>query len=194
MTLDDQVAALLQAGATYKAIAQQLHVDGHRIRRVRAERRIPLPPGRAKRSRAELDALEPTVIGMLLAGRMYKEIRRETRFSPNEIARLRRELNIPVPSREPTGLTIDEALARYAIPATSGDHRVWRGPMRGRTMTLLAEGRRFNVRYVLFERAHGRPPVGYVVSNCGLVPCIAGGHLTDAVMRGTAPASGGGRQ
>ncbi|MEW2451242.1 hypothetical protein AB0896_27415 [Streptomyces parvulus] len=185
MTLDDQVAELLEDGATYQQIEQQLRVDRHRIRRVRAARRIPLPPGRVKRSRAELDALEPKVIAMLLAGAMYKEIRKETRYSLNEIARLRRELNIPVPGREPTGLTIDEALTRYALPCTTGDHVVWQGPTRGRTMTLLAEGQRFNVRYLLFERAHGRPHVGYVVSNCGLIPCIAGAHLTDSIIRGT---------
>ncbi|MFF9043299.1 hypothetical protein [Streptomyces parvulus] len=185
MTLDDQVADLLEAGATYQHIQQQLRTDSQRVRRVRAERRIPLPPGRAKRSRAELDALEPTVIAMLLAGAMYKEIRSETRYSPNAIARLRRELSIPVPSREPAGLTIDEALTRYALPSTTGGHVTWQGPTRGRTMTLFAEGRRFNARYILFERTHGRPHVGYVRSNCGLIPCIAGTHLTDSIMRGT---------
>lgn len=193
MTVDDEIAALLQAGVTYARIAEQLHTSGHRISRVRRERGILLAAGRAKRSRAELDALEPTVIGMLLTGASVKEIRRETRYSLNEIAALRQELKLPLPPREPTHLTIDQALARYTVPYTSGGHWLWRGPKRGRAMALHAENRRFNARHVLFERAHGRPPAGYVVSNCGLIPCIAGKHLTDAVIRGTAPAVGGHR-
>ncbi|CAL9599008.1 hypothetical protein [Streptomyces sp. enrichment culture] len=193
MTVDDQIAALLQEGVTYARITEQLRVSSHRIGRVRLERGILLAAGRAKRSRAEIDALEPTVIRMLLTGASVHEIRREARYSLNEIARLRRDLKLPVPPRVPTHLTVDEALARYTMPATSGGHWLWRGPMRGRAMTLHAENRRFNVRHVLFERARKRQPIGYVVSSCGLIPCIAGSHLTDAVIRGTAPASGGRR-
>jgi uncharacterized protein YerC len=190
VTRDDQVAALLEAGATHELIMRRLGVSNTVIRRVRAERDIPLPPGRAKRPRSELDALEAQAIAMMLAGAGTKEIYEELRLSLNTIAELRRELNLPAPRQDVWSKfrrSVDEAFARYARPADGG-HLLWTGPHSGRGLDLIASGRRYNARHVAFLKHHGREPVGRVFPSdgCRVKDCIAGAHHTDAVMRGTA--------
>jgi len=193
VTRDDQIAALLEAGATQATIMEQLQVGNSVIRRVRVERCIPLPPGRAKRSRAELEALEPRAIAMMLAGAGSREIYQELRLSLNAIAQLRRELNIPAPRRDVWAefrRTVDDAFERYAVPAEDG-HLLWTGPRSGRSLDVLASGGRHNARHVSFRRHYGREPIGRVFRrrSCPLPDCVAGAHHTDALMRGTTTGS-----
>ncbi|MET9729732.1 hypothetical protein ABZZ79_03395 [Streptomyces sp. NPDC006458] len=186
MTRDDQVAALLKAGATYAQVAADLGVGKAIVRRVRAQRGIPVPAERAKRGRAEMDAAEAAAIGMLRSGATVKEIRRATRLGPNRISRLRADFQIPTPRRTyPAPITIAEALALHLTPEPGG-HARWTGSRYRRSLILFAEGRQHNARRAIFEQTHGRPPVGYVTTECTRSWCVAGEHLKDAVMRGTA--------
>ncbi|MFE9923292.1 hypothetical protein ACFYQA_17405 [Streptomyces sp. NPDC005774] len=187
MTRDDQIAALLEAGATYQEVQQQLHVRYGTARRVRDDRRIPTRPGRAKRTRAELDALEVTVIAMLLTGATAQEIYDTTRISPNHIVRLRRELKIPLPERDRganTRLTLAQAYARHTVPADGG-HVLWTGPRNGRGLLLIASGRNYNARHIAFRKHYGRDPDGSVRRRptCDQPACIAGAHQTDRTIR-----------
>ncbi|XUL91021.1 hypothetical protein ACQ86D_33970 [Streptomyces galilaeus] len=185
VTLDDQIAALLRAGTTYQRIAEQLHVGTRRVWAVRVARGIPLPPERAKRSRAEVAAQFPRAVELLRAGASYEDIRAETRLTLNRIAELRRQHKIPTP-RAHLGasqrFTVDQAFARYAQPGPEG-HLIWTGPVSGRSLDLLAGGRKYNARVVAFQRHYGREPEGRLWRTCKNTACIAGAHHTDLTIR-----------
>lgn len=189
-TLDDQIAALLRAGSTQQAIEQQLHISGRRVRRVRTEREIPMPPGpgRNKRSPDEVAAAVARAVEMLRAGITYRTVRAETRLSFNRITTLRREHHIPLPPPHARGRrhrTLEEAYALYAQPEPDG-HVIWTGPRAGRALMLLADGRRYNARAVAFRKHHGRDPQGRlsrIGQTCTDNRCIAGAHHADALIR-----------
>lgn len=188
MSRDDEIAALLEAGATEAAVMWQLDVSNSVIRRVRTQRGIPVPSSRAKRPRADLAVLEQRAADMIREGARSRQVYDELHISFNVIARLRRELGIPAPRSDVNAerrLTIDQALARHSRPLDEG-HLAWAGSWAGRMPELLASGQRLNARRITFEKHHGRPPVGYTVTSCRRSGCIAGAHLTDAVIRGTA--------
>lgn len=191
--LDDQVAVLLHAGATYRTICRQLEIGYYRVQRVRAERQIPLPIARTRRSPQELKALEERVVAILRAGATYREVREATRFSLNRISSLRRQHSIPVPDRSrergaKQRRTVDEAFDLYTRPTPDG-HLLWTGPRSGRGVDLLAEGRKHNARAVAFQRHHGREPEGRIwrARECDEPCCIAGAHHTDQLIRHGAP-------
>ncbi|MFF9123203.1 hypothetical protein ACF09J_07875 [Streptomyces sp. NPDC014889] len=143
-------------------------------------------PAGERISPQERPAIVARVGKLLLAGATYERISQEVGVSPPTVGRIRGELRIPLAKRSMPSRTVAEALALHIEPYGDG-HARWTGPMTGRMPQLCAEGRRLNARRTVFERHHGRPPVGYVVSCCGDIPCMTGAHLTDAVMRGTAP-------
>lgn len=186
--LDDQVADALRAGLTQQQIADELNVSTNRVQRVRAQRHIPLPPHRTRRSRTDIAALLPRATEMLRAGASYTAIRAETGIGFNLISALRKKHQIPVPpgnhgGRPPS--SIDEIFTRHARHAPDG-HTTWAGPRSGRgrsSFDLLAEGGRHNARAVAFRKHHGRDPQGHLRRTCDIEDCIAGAHLTDALIR-----------
>ncbi|MFJ2717453.1 hypothetical protein [Streptomyces sp. NPDC087437] len=184
----EDVAELLRQGATYRVIVQELGASQHVITATRRAYEIPLPKGPGYRMLPEQrEAVEKQVAELLLAHASYREIREEVGISNPTIVRIRQKLRLPAGGgrNRPQPRTVPETFELYTEPF--GDrHLRWTGPRRGRSFLLFAEGRCFNARHVAFEAHHGRPPVGYVVSNCGEIPCMEGGHLTDAVLRGTA--------
>lgn len=108
--LDDEIAAMLHAGATHQDIVNALSVGHVRIVRVRAERRIPLPPGRTGLTPAERRAREEQATAMLRAGATYQQIYDATRLQYDRISALRKHHNIPVPDRRPNRPTDIDAL------------------------------------------------------------------------------------
>ena len=197
-TLDDQVAALLETGATYRTITRQLNVGHHRIRRVRAERNILLPPDRDKRSAQELSDMDARAVAMLQAGATYWQVREATRLGLNRISGLRKHHGIPVPDRDRNARqrrTIEETFALYTRPTPDG-HLLWAGPRSGRGVDLLAEGRKYNARAIAFEKDHGRPPQGRIwrMRACREPDCIAGAHHTDQLIRHGVEAAANGRR
>lgn len=185
MKVRSDVVAMLRAGATMAQIKQQLHVTNYAIRTTRRALNIPVPPERAKRSRAELSALEGQAVTMLRAGASYEEIRHALGFGRNRIAALRKQHRIPVPQRDlqaATRRTVDEAFARYA-QLTGDGHILWTGPRSGRGVDLLASGRKHNARAVAFTKHHGRAPEGWLRRTCDQPGCIAGAHHTDHRIR-----------
>ncbi|MEU3256139.1 hypothetical protein [Streptomyces sp. NPDC006997] len=182
----EDVAAMLRDGATHAQIIKALRVSNHTIILTRRALNIPYPPGRAKRTRAELAALEDQAVTMLRAGATYQEIHTTLKLGLNHISDLRKQHKIPVPRRDrhaPLRLTIDEQFARYAIPTATGEHLLWTGPHSGRGLDLIASGRKYNVRHVAFTAHHGRDPEGRVFRTCDLPDCIAGAHHTDHRIR-----------
>ncbi|WP_405994984.1 hypothetical protein [Streptomyces sp. NBC_00986] len=99
--LDDEIAAMLRAGATHQHIVNTLHVGHVRVVRVRAERRIPLPASRNGLTPAERRAREEQATAMLRAGATYQQIYDATRLQYDRISALRKHHNIPVPNRRP---------------------------------------------------------------------------------------------
>lgn len=186
MNIRQDLAELLRAGATHDEIKQQLHVSSHTIIRTREALDIPVPPGRAKRTRAELAALEDQAVTMLRNGATHAEIYTATRLSPNRICELRRQHQIPVPGRNVWAtrrLTVDEAFTRYAQPATTGGHVLWTGPRSGRGFNVTASGRTYNACHIAFQKHHGREPEGRLRRTCEEPGCIAGAHHTDHRIR-----------
>lgn len=187
MTIRQDVADLLRAGATHDEIKQQLHVSSHTIIRTRRALDIPVPPGRAKRTRAELAALEDQAVTMLRNGATHAEIYAATRLSPNRICDLRKAHDIPVPGLHNVWaarrLTVDQAFTRHTKPDATGEHLLWTGPRAGRGFTLTASGRTYNARAVAFEKHHGREPEGRLRRTCDQPDCIAGAHHTDHRIR-----------
>lgn len=181
---DDKIAALLTQGATVHRIEDELHVSSNRIKRVRLERDIPLPPGRAKRPKTEIDASERQAIRMLREGATRREIQAATRISPNRIGQLRQKHDIPVPKRSQRqpGLTVDEAFARHTTPTDDG-HLMWTGPRSGRTLKITINGTTHNARHIAFRKHHGRDPVAYAYRTCCVIGCIAGAHHADQTIR-----------
>lgn len=182
MMIRKDVADLLRAGATYAQIKQQLHVTQSTISRTRTVLQIPLPPGRTRRSREEMTAARAQAIAMLRDGATSKQVYETTRVGPNDIARLRRQHNIPVPARDRARHTVDEAFALHTRDTDDG-HVLWTGPRSGRSCDLIATGRRYNAGYVAFRKHHGRDPQGYLRRTCDEPACIAGAHHTDRLIR-----------
>ncbi|MDX3170084.1 hypothetical protein PV516_40700 [Streptomyces scabiei] len=190
MKARQDVAVMLRAGATHARIRVELHVSDWLIRRTRIALDIPVPPERAKRRPAEVVALDDQALAMLRAGATYDEIRAALRLSPNRIARLRRQHNIPVtrrPGWAPPRFTIDEAFARHTQPTPEGGHLIWTGPRSGRGYDLIASGRTHNARHIAFRKHHGRDPEGQTRRTCDQTDCIAGAHLTDRTLREATP-------
>ncbi|WP_330349616.1 Lsr2 family DNA-binding protein [Streptomyces sp. NBC_00582] len=150
----------------------------------------PAPRPNGQRLTAEERAeIEGRTIALLLAGATIERIRDEVGITAPTIIRIRRDAGLPDPGRgsnSPQPRTIADALAA-TVEEHSDGHARWTGPMAGRMPQLFAEGGRFNARHVIFERHHGRAPVGYVRSNCGNQACVAGAHLADDVLRDTCP-------
>lgn len=181
------VAAMLQAGATVEEIKQQLHVSSHTVIRTRRALNIPVPADRAKRTRAQLAAIEDQAVTMLQAGATHAEIYNALRLSPNRVCELRKAHSIPVPNGRniwaSRRLTVDEAFARHTQPDDTGQHLLWTGPRGGRGFQLTASGRTYNARAIAFAKHYGREPEGRLWRTCGHSDCTAGAHLTDHRIR-----------
>ncbi|MEU3346387.1 hypothetical protein ABZ723_15655 [Streptomyces sp. NPDC006700] len=182
----EDVAALLRAGATYRAIREQLGVSHGVIRKTRIVYEIPTPR-RSSPQGAELRAATerryPKVAEMLRAGATHRQITAATGASAPTLVRVRRILGVPVPPRNMRSTrTIAEGLALYTEPYGDG-HARWTGPHAGYKPHLAAGGRRYSARREAFRAHHGRPPAGTVRASCEEAGCIAGAHLTDQTIR-----------
>jgi len=181
----EDVAEMLRQGATYREIISELGVSAHVVSATRSAYNIPLPvgPGR-RRSPQERAANEKRTIELLQGGATYQQIKDEVGISAPTIIAIRRKAGLPDPGHRgaPEPRTIAEGLAASVEPYGDG-HARWTGPMTGRMPQLHADGQRFNARHVLFEQHRGRPPVGYVRSDCRDQACVAGAHLTDDLLR-----------
>lgn len=93
---DLKIATLLRAGATYAQVKESLKTSDRAISRVRRAHRIPLPPGRARRTPAQRKKLEAQAVAMLRAGASQRAIYAKLKVAPNTLTRLRKEHRIPV--------------------------------------------------------------------------------------------------
>lgn len=187
----EQVADMLRQGAVQRQIIDRLGVSSSTIASVRKEFGIPVQAGAPgfRYTPEQRAAYEQRTVEMLRTGATYQQITDEVGITSPTIVRIRRQAGLPAPNpgrNNAPPRTVDEGLAASAELYGDG-HARWTGPMTGRMPQLHAAGGRFNARHVIFERHHGRPPVGRVQSNCGDVPCVAGAHLTDDVLRDALP-------
>ncbi|MFJ6386427.1 hypothetical protein ACIQJT_02340 [Streptomyces sp. NPDC091972] len=105
---DQQIAAMLRAGATYTQITRELGVGNNTVRRVRATLGIPVPSGRAgsrpltDTERATLtEQRHPRAAAMLRAGFTHQQIADACGIGAGTVTDIRRALNIPVPPGRP---------------------------------------------------------------------------------------------
>lgn len=125
-------------------------------------------------TRAEITAL-------LRSGLSDKQIGKRLHTNPRRVADIRVELDIPVVA--PTPLTFDERWAANTEPVDGG-HVRWTGRLRTNSAPAVTDGGRSrSVRRVVFERLHGRAPVGPVLPGCGWGPCVRPEHLEDRIIR-----------
>lgn len=119
---DKQIVELLRAGATHAQIKERLRTSDRAISRIVRDHDIPLPPGRIRRSRAELDEAEAKAVTMLWAGASQREVYAKLRVSSNTQARLRKEHSIPVRSaRNPTPAVMSPTPSRRRRRETTRD-------------------------------------------------------------------------
>lgn len=165
--LDDQVAAMLEAGETYASIRQQLNVGDHRIKRVRLERRVMLPPGRARLTvgQPEVDDSAPGAPNLVHA---------ETKQQVSES---------PLVDEDTTTVLVDRPFRshRPKLPPMDPVHIL--GVESQVDVERLVDGRKYNARAVAFRKHHGRAPEGRVWRTCDQPACIAGAHHTDRLIR-----------
>lgn len=185
------IVAMLRAGTTNSKVKKELKFGDPLIKRIRIEYRIPLPRGRAKRSRTELDRRDVKVVTMLKEGRTHRAIYAELRLDPNTITRLRKQYQIPVPTDRAGGTpgrpprTLSEVFEAYTTPTSDG-HLIWtKSPKGSRHFAFMASKSMYNARYMAFERYHGRPPEGRLsgTPDCDVPDCIAGAHHADRRIR-----------
>lgn len=188
VTVREDVAELLRQGVTQRQIMTDLRVSARTVTAARKAYGIPYQPGPGFRYTPEQRAEnERRAVELLKAGATYDQVSRQVGISQPTIADIRKKHKIPTPVRSGgQARSKDEGLAAYLEPYGDG-HTRWTGPTAGRMPQLWADGTRFNARHVVFERHHGRPPLGTVCSNCGEVACMTGAHLTDSAMRAARP-------
>jgi hypothetical protein len=102
------------------------------------------------------------------------------------VKRTREALGLPEPRpgrRERYG-SIAEAFRANVQPVDDG-HLRWTGYTDAGTGSpyVCYRQKRVTAARVSFELLHGRPPVGQVLTTCGMDGCLAGAHLTDRQMR-----------
>jgi uncharacterized protein YerC len=187
--LTEQIAAMLRAGATYRAIRAELGVGQATIAKTRAALGIPTPPGRTRRRKGAADA-DARIAAMLRAGATYRAIRAELGVCGQRITRVRVSERIPLPDarpgRRPYGVrTPEQTLAHYSQPTPDG-HTHWTGPTDGTKPKLWHGPNALNPLRVAFRLHHGREPQGHVrpgANGCDDPACITGAHLTDRTIR-----------
>ncbi|MEV8395633.1 MULTISPECIES: WhiB family transcriptional regulator [unclassified Streptomyces] len=126
------------------------------------------------------------VEALLRDGLSNHDVGRRVGMSTESVGLIRRALGIP--ARMTPRPTYQSALAAFtalAAPLGGGHgHIVWRGPE-----YIRIGPARYSPRRVGFEVAHGRAPVGRLMSSCEHKGCIAGGHATDQTLRDARPRS-----
>jgi len=101
------------------------------------------------------------------------------------VARVRREGGHARYGRRVTSLRerTEAKVRELSVPVGDG-HREWTGPVSGDGVPVVnVRGLTTTVARVAFQMANGRPPVGNVKPGCRRAHCVAGGHLTDRLMR-----------
>lgn len=124
------------------------------------------------------NASDAEIATMLRAGATSRETVAALRVSPNRVARVRRDRNIPAQPLRHRPRTIAESLALYTEAHGDG-HVRWTGPGTLSNPQLWADGRRHNPRHIVFLTHHGRAPDGRVRTTCDQPGCLAGPHLAD---------------
>jgi len=136
----------------------------------------PRPPGRKP------NATAAQIAAMLRAGATSRDTIAALHVSPNRVAQVRRDEQLPVVPRGQRARTVAETIALQLQPYGDG-HARWTGPVTNGKQQLWANGRRYNARHEIFRAHHGRNPDGPVMTACTDPGCVAGAHLTDRTIR-----------
>ncbi|MFJ1606949.1 hypothetical protein ACIOHS_26800 [Streptomyces sp. NPDC088253] len=116
---------------------------------------------------------------LLKAGHSDTAVIEQLRCGKRTVAEVRRDLGLPR-YRPPARVWGREDYERLSVPLTGG-HRRWRG--RHDEFGIPYANRRMTAYRLAFRVHHGRDPVGRVQGTCQVKRCVAGGHLTDRIMR-----------
>lgn len=98
------------------------------------------------------------------------------------VSRIRHLEGIPPYS---TAVSVDDQLTGYAS-LTGDGHTDWAGCRDHHGVPQVhVKGRYARASHLLFERQHGRAPVGYVKADCDFPHCLTPSHLLDELGRRT---------
>lgn len=126
---------------------------------------------------------------MLRDGATYAQVRAKFPASPNLIAAVRKEHQIPVREwrrrggRKASSRSLEEAFAQQTTETADGHRRYIGGTQVGAPKAHFGGGRQTTLRAAGFLLEHGREPAGNVKAGCGEAWCVAGAHATDRTMR-----------
>lgn len=103
------------------------------------------------------------------------------------VRKVRVRNNLPAVMRgsKPKHFSFEDAYRAHAKPGADG-HMTWTGGYADVTPAVSHRHRTRSAYKIAFRLHHGRDPQGLVKPGCTQRGCVAGAHLTDAMMRRTA--------
>lgn len=134
---------------------------------------------REARARAR-DAVRQDIETLLRQNAPQMHVAKQLGIAPGTVQRAREALGLPAPrcGRRDRYASLEEAFRANTEMGNDGHLRWTCG-----TPNVCFRQQRVPATRVSFELHHGRPPVGPVLSTCGLGGCVAGAHLADQPMR-----------
>jgi len=122
------------------------------------------------------------VLDLLHQGVTDTEISNRLQLTRTTVRRIRQAHGLPKQSRQP--LTLNQKWELRTQPLTGG-HLVWTGERStgSRTPVLHYKNKVHSAAGIAFRQRTGRDPVGYARAECGLLHCVAPGHVDDTSTR-----------
>ncbi len=209
MTVRPDIAELLHAGHSDRAIARQLGVDAIKIvAAARAELRLPKAQPGIKAAATPEDLfwrrVQPTDGGHMTwgghitntgtpalrhGGRLHTAYRIAFRIRHGRAPHAYVKPGCGMPGCVAPGHveeqsdSIEAALARH-LQSVDGGHVRWTGSTDTHGVPVVVYQQvKGSVRRAVFRLRYGREPEGPVRAGCGVRSCVAGAHLEDRLMR-----------
>lgn len=129
-----------------------------------------------------MNATREQIVTLLNEGLTNTAIVRQLHVYKARVIRIRRELNIPNPTRHLPSL--EEKWAANTRPVDGG-HLEWLGE-RGKsagTPVMRYREKSYSPAGIAFRIQHGREPTGYAYAECGYKHCVAPAHVDDETTR-----------
>lgn len=120
-----------------------------------------------------------TMAALIEQGLTDTEIARQLGTDRRPVARVRRIIGAQPCTN---GTTVEAKLAKYSTVLAG--HTFWHGRVSSTGVPVMRHrGKGFPASHAVFEQHYGRPPVGYVRSDCDVPHCLTPQHLLDDLGR-----------
>ncbi|MYS44083.1 hypothetical protein GTY23_23190 [Streptomyces sp. SID5998] len=171
-----EIRVLLEEGHTDAAIHEKTGADVSTVARIRKEGGF--GPATIRRTVKRDHPKDAAIRALILKGRSTAAIADELRADRAAVRRIRKEMGVPNPPRQP--LTLEERWAQQTEPTGDG-HLRWTGSRStgSRTPVLRYRDKTYTAAAVAFRQRTGRDPVGPVKAECDMPQCVAPEHVED---------------